>query len=52
MKGEVTLNVVTEPMDHFTTFDDNYLSSLLSENKKGSGYNTVVLKEGMENVVE
>ena len=38
MKGEVELNVIEEPMDHFTTFDDDYLKKLLNEEKKGQGY--------------
>jgi hypothetical protein len=38
MKGKMTLNVVTEPMEHFTTDDDAYLHKLLDEKKKGEGY--------------
>ena len=50
MQGPVELSVVTEPMDHFTTFDDNYLTKLISEQKKGTGYEAVLLKDGMKQV--
>ena len=50
MKGTVELSVVTEPMDHFTTFDDNYLQKLINEQKKGAGYEAVLLKDGMRQV--
>ena len=50
MKGEMTLNVVTEPQDHFTTDDDTYLHKLLDEKKKGEGYSTTVLKTDMDDI--
>ena len=50
MKGEVQLNVVSEPNEHFTTFDDSYLHKLLDEQKKGSGATTVLPKDGMKKV--
>ena len=50
MKGEVQLNVMAEPMEHFTTFDDNYLSSLISSHKTGDGLSAVVLKDNMKDV--
>ena len=32
---EDCLSIITEPMDHFTTFDDSYLKKLLNDNTKG-----------------
>ena len=52
MSGPVELNVIEEPMDHFTTFDDSYLKQLLNDNMKGSGYNTYIIKDDMKNVAE
>ena len=51
MQGEVQLNIISEPMDHFTTFDDNYLNKLLMDEQKGNGLDAVILKEGMLNIV-
>ena len=52
MAGEVILDVVEEPMEHFTTWDDNYLSQLLREHKTGEGLNCVILKDKMIELVQ
>ena len=52
MKGEVLLDIVEEPMDHFTTWDDNYLSQLLRDHKTGEGLNCVILKDKMKELVQ
>ena len=51
MQGNITLNVVEEPMDHFTTEDDSFLHRLINEKGKGEGYNQVILKDDMKQVV-
>ena len=50
MKGEMTLSVVTEPMDHFTTEDEAYLKKLLDSKKKDDGSKSVVLRDDMQEV--
>ena len=50
MQGPITLNVINEPMDHFTTEDDGFLKSLIDDKKKGEGYKTVLLKDDMKSV--
>ena len=47
MKGPIELNVFEEPMEHFTTEDDNYLKRLVDEKKKGESYTAVVVKDDM-----
>ena len=37
-------------MDNFTTFDDNYLSSLIKDHKTGDGLQAVMMKDGMTEV--
>ena len=34
MQGEIELNVVAEPMEHFTSDDDKYLSNLIDPKLK------------------
>ena len=50
MKGEMTLNVVQEPMDHFTIDDDHYLRDLLAEKRKGPLAVSVILKDDMKTI--
>ena len=50
MKGTIELNIINEPMEHFTTDDDGFLKSLIEEKKKGEGYKSVLLKEDMKTV--
>ena len=50
MKGTIELNIINEPMDHFTMEDDNFLKSLIEEKKKGEGYKSVLLKDDMKAV--
>ena len=50
MKGEIELNVVEEPMDHFTTEDDSFLHRLISDKQKGEGATAVILKSDMKEV--
>lgn len=47
MKGTIELNVVEEPMDHFTTEDDNYLKKLVEDKKRGESFRAVVVKDDM-----
>ena len=47
MKKDVELNVIVEPMDHFTNEDDTFLSNLLRENRSGEGANVVYVKSKM-----
>ena len=50
MQGPITLNIVEEPMEHFTNEDDTFLSNLIREKKKGEGYKAVLLKKDMIDV--
>mgnify|MGYP002396078329 CR=1 FL=1 len=50
MKGEITLNVVMEPQDHFNAEDDSYLGNILSEKRKGPLEVSVILKDDMKDV--
>ena len=52
MNSEMTLDIVAEPMDHFTTEDDAFLHKLLNEKKKGEGYNTVIIKDDMKDIAK
>lgn len=47
MNGQIELNVFEEPMDHFTTDDDNYLKRLVEEKKRGESFKAVVVKDDM-----
>ena len=48
----MTLDLVAEPMDHFTTEDDAFLHKLLNEKKKGTGYETVIIKDDMKDIAK
>ena len=48
----MTLDLVSEPMDHFTVEDDSFLKTLLNEKKKGEGYNTVIIKDDMKDIAK
>ena len=50
MKGEMTLNVVMEPAEHFTAEDDSYLGNILSDHRKGPLEVSVILKDDMKDV--
>lgn len=50
MKKDVELNIIVEPMDHFSNEDDTFLSNLLRENQSGSGANVVYVKSKMKGV--
>ena len=43
----MTLSVVTEPMEHYTTEDESYLKKLLESKKKGEGYKAAILRDDM-----
>ena len=48
MNNEVTLNVISEPQDHFTVDDDHYLKSLISDKRKGPLAVSVIIKDDMK----
>jgi len=52
MKKNIELNVVEEPMDHFTTDDDNYLKRLVEEKKKGESFRAVIVKDDMMQICD
>ena len=50
MNNEVTLNVISEPQDHFTVDDDHYLKSLISDKRKGPLAVSVIIKDDMKQI--
>ena len=46
------LNVILEPMDHFTQEDESFLQKLISKKKKGESFRAVVLKNDMKLIGE
>ena len=48
MQEEIHLNIVNEPMEHYTNEDDIYLDELIKKKKKGESYMSVVLKDDMK----
>lgn len=50
--GDVRLNVIEEPMDHFTTVDDSFLKNLITKKQKQDNNIYVVLKDDMKDITK
>ena len=52
MQNPMELNIILEPMDHFTQEDESFLQKLISKKKKGESFRAVVLKNDMKLIGE
>lgn len=48
MQEDIHLNVVNEPMEHYTNDDDIYLDELIKKKKKGYDYMTILMKDDLK----